>query len=914
MSSMRFVASAATTDDEAPIPALIPAANTEDTPRDIPPHTLRHWAKSDRKDPKRIHLLKHHLADVGACFEALIAQPTIRRRLATAGNRDDLDDVTSARLAVFAALHDIGKANVGFQARIWEEEDLRGRRRPLRAGHTSDLVPVMTGLDGETSPWFWRALRWSDFQAWDGNQGETASALFTAAMSHHGEPLDLYNSKEPNPAIWRAFGSLDPEKAIRQVGNLIRGWFPLAFSSEGPSLPATTSFQHMFLGLCTLSDWIGSDEHYFKYCDEPTDDYIHAARRRAARAVEGIGLNIDHQRALFPSLPGFRDLFEIDSDPHPIQESTRTLPLDQALVIVESETGSGKTEAALWRFAHMYEAGLVDGLYFALPTRAAASQMHRRVTRFVSQMFPAGHRPTPVLALPGYLRAGEFTGRHLPEYKVWWEDDPSDRSRKLRWASESAKRFLAAQVAVGTVDQAMMAALQVRHSHMRAACLARNLLVVDEVHASDPYMRVILQALLDTHRDAGGHALLMSATLGSVARRKWLSGPSRDREDVGISLTDAISTPYPAITTWRGGEEHILPSESNGQPKEVRIDTEPVMRDFAWVAERALRAARASARVLVVRNTVDHAVATQQALEKVANPSDTENLFSCRNVLTLHTGRFAAEDRHLLDKEVQVRLGKSRIPSGLVVVGTQTLEQSLDIDADFLITDLCPMDVMLQRIGRLHRHTDRSRPGGYRSPTCVVLTPSTGDLSPFLTQRANANGLGGFVYPDLRVLEATRRLVVRHAEAGTRWRIPEMNRKLVERTTHPDELNAIVEEMGEAWLLHANEVEGTGIADRLTARHSVVRRDLSFIDRCVKFAADEERIRTRLGDDAVEVTFAEPQPSPFDTGTRIPGVAIPRHMLPAVVPDEPPNPQPDEGGFEFRVGDRRFRYDRLGLR
>ena len=141
-------------------------------------------------------------------------------------------------------------------------------------------------------------------------------------------------------------------------------------------------------------------------------------------------------------------------------------------------------------------------MYFALPTRAAASQIHGRVNRFASNLF-AAQKPEPVLAVPGYIQAGDFTGGHLQGYEVWWDTHPHDGDPQRFWAAESAKRFLAAQIAVGTVDQAMMAALQVRHSHMRAACLARNLLVVDEVHASDPYMSVILEALLNAHVGRG---------------------------------------------------------------------------------------------------------------------------------------------------------------------------------------------------------------------------------------------------------------------------------------------------------------------------------------------------------------------------------------------------------------------------
>ena len=174
----------------------------------------------------------------------------------------------------------------------------------------------------------------------------------------------------------------------------------------------------------------------------------------------------------------------------------------------------------------MYEAGLVDGLYFALPTRAAASQIFNRVNAFIAGLFPDDTALEPILAVPGYLRAGDATGRQLPDYEVWWDDHAHDGRR---WASEHPKRYLAAQIAVGTVDQAMLGALKVKNAHMRTACLARNLLVVDEVHASDAYMTEILAALLDAHRKAGGYALLMSATLGSVARRRWLGESEREQ-------------------------------------------------------------------------------------------------------------------------------------------------------------------------------------------------------------------------------------------------------------------------------------------------------------------------------------------------------------------------------------------------
>ena len=308
---------------------------------------------------------------------------------------------------------------------------------------------------------------------------------------------------------------------MRRIGRLLRLWFPAAFEPEGPPLPSTPAFQHMFLGLCNWADWIGSNEAWFPYVDMPQDDYIKTARKRAKKAVDAIGLDLSAQR---------RDLQERSRIREPVRDrrfsqrdsgDCRLLkpPLDLPLVIIESETGSGKTEAALWRFARMYEAGLVDGLYFALPTRSAAVQIHERVETLHSQSLPATDAPPVVLAVPGYEPGTDAATVAMQDYKPWYEDLHDD---DRPWASRNPKRYLAAQIAVGTVDQAMMGALKVKNAHMRAACLARNLLVVDEVHASDTYMSVVLEALLDTHIRAGGYALLMSATLGSAARHRWL--------------------------------------------------------------------------------------------------------------------------------------------------------------------------------------------------------------------------------------------------------------------------------------------------------------------------------------------------------------------------------------------------------
>nr|WP_264598674.1 CRISPR-associated helicase Cas3' [Rhodoblastus acidophilus] len=622
------------------------------------------------------------------------------------------------------------------------------------------------------------------------------------------------------------------------------------------------------------------------------------ARDLAREAFRRVGLDTRsfhaaaQGRARFDVLTGLRE-------PRLQQRLAAEHPLDDRLVILEAETGSGKTEAALWRFARLFEAGLVDALYFALPTRAAAIQIHGRVNRAMARLFGAG-APEAVLAVPGYIKAGDAPGQSLPDWRVRWDDNPDEEKLLSRWAAESAKRSLAATIAVGTVDQAMLAALQVKHAHLRAAALSRSFLVIDEVHASDRYMTEVQGHLLDMHLRRGGHAMLMSATLGSVARVKWLgerSAPDFER---------AVAAPYPAIWGRRDAQPHGV--QGSQREKTVAMELAPTMA-AAEAARLAITAATQGARVLVIRNTVTAAVATWADIR--ANGQDGL-LLQVGGEPALHHSRFAPEDRALLDEAVEQALSpdsEKRRDGGVIVIGTQTLEQSLDIDADLLVTDLCPVDVLLQRIGRLHRH-DLPRPTGFGEPRCIVLTPEKG-LAALLTP-AFENGLGGWVsngvllgvYRDLSILELTRRLVQSHPQ----WTIPAMNRWLVESATHTDKIDALNVEMGAAWARYWNDVYGKDIADAGAARRIVLPVDQPFAE--VKFVSDEEKIRTRLGGEGVRLEFAAIE-GPF--GQIIRSITLPEHWSRGIDAGAP-MAEAIEGGLHISAGaSSRFVYDRRGL-
>jgi CRISPR-associated endonuclease/helicase Cas3 len=874
------------------------------------------WGKLEQDDAKLVtgwHPLPAHCADVAACTEALLQQTLLRRRLATLAGRDDLDEVDVARLSALAALHDIGKFNLGFQ----RKGDVEPRDT---AGHVSEALALFQ-TDYAVKEQLFQALPVADLESWCGGDG--AFELLTAAVGHHGRPV-RWGEMSAQPSLWRVERGLDPFAGIAALAASARAWFPAAFAPSSSHLPDAPAFQHGFAGLVMLADWLGSDRAFFPFADDQ-HDRMPFARVRAGEAVRAIGLDARAARATMgEGLPGFDRV-----SPHPPYEAqVKTMalgrPPEGGLTILESETGSGKTEAALGRFVQLFHAGLVDGMVFALPTRTAATQLHTRVVQAMKLAFPDdASRPAVVLAVPGYLQVDDDRGRRLPEFNVLWNDDDKERARHRGWAAETPKRYLAGAVAVGTIDQVLLSSLRVGHAHLRATALLRQLLVVDEVHASDAYMNRILEEVLRFHLAAGGHAFLMSATLGTHVRRRLERAAlgTRAGSDQERSLAAALATPYPVVHhAARGATPTMDEVHTPGLPKTVHVTLASIADDAATVAARALQAARSGARVLVLRNTVTDAVATQLALEALATPADAALLFRVGGIVTLHHARFAKSDRERLDQAIEDRFGKNAPPhGGVITVATQTVQQSLDLDADILFTDLAPMDVLLQRFGRVHRHPKRNaiRPAGFEDARAVVLisdTPLEDNIREKTGEAWGKHG-AGTVYEDLVILEATRR---RLAESGTLV-IPTENRALVERTTHPEALDEVVRSLGEVWQKHQIKVSGKRLAATGIADLNVVDRAAHFGDYSFKRTDLQDRIASRLGESDRRAVFPEPPVGPF--GGKVRELTLPGWLTRTAPADPdlaPTDVQVGEGPsgatVRFAFGPLRFAYDRLGLR
>lgn len=856
------------------------------------------------------HPLVAHCADVAACTEALLERTALRTRLAVLAGVENLDEVTVSRLCVLAALHDIGKFNHGFQR--------KGDPEPrATAGHVREVLDLV-GSRYDIARHVLGELPAEAFADW--SAGGVAVELLVAAIGHHGRPVAC-GSAPAQEELWRPSSERDPAAGVRDLVSTAQRWFPRAFEPGAPELPDSPAFQHAFSGLVMLADWLGSDRATFPFADDLMTDRMPFARERARLAVSAIGLDPRPALAVLgTSAPEFERVSSYS--PRPAQRGVMELAISPAgsLTILESETGSGKTEAALARFLQLFHARVVDGMTFALPTRTAATQIHSRIVAAVQRAFGgAPERPPVLLAVPGYLQVDDVAGTRLPGFEVLWNDNDRERARYRGWAAEQPKRYLAGAIVVGTIDQVLLSALKVGHAHLRATALLRHLLVVDEVHASDAYMNRILEEVLRFHLNAGGQAFLMSATLGTEVRQRLerVIAPTGVGAEPG-QLERALRVPYPAIhETARRLLTRTIDVAAPDFEKEISVELVPIADDPTVIVARALQAAGAGARVLILRNTVSDAVATQGALEGAVT-ADDPLMFRVGGVRTLHHARFARDDRIALDEAIEARLGKGASPhTPCIVVATQTVQQSLDLDVDYLLTDLAPMDVLLQRFGRLHRHRERDpdRPEPFRHPQVIVLTGST-SLAESIRKNGEARGShgAGTVYDDLAILEATRQRL----GGAMPLRIPADNRELVESTTHPEALKALVGRLGEPWLSHRNFVLGQTFGQRGVAANNVVDREQRFGNYEFFDNGIAERISARLGESDRRVRFEEPVLGPF--GRRVSELTLPGWLVRDVSPD--PDLAPTDvvvtetvpAAFEFGFGNKRFGYGRLGLR
>ena len=358
-------------------------------------------------------------------------------------------------------------------------------------------------------------------------------------------------------------------------------------------------------------------------------------------------------------------------------------------MLIESDCGSGKTEAALYAAAVLGNRSGLSGIYMGLPTGVSAEAIQDRVDEFLTSR---GMRNTKL-----------YTSKSM----LLREPD-----KKPIWTDMSRQRLLAAS-AVGTVDQVMTAARLVRFESVRMDGLASKVLIIDEIHAYDAYMLAVIKDLLKICGELDVPVIMLSATL-PISTKNDLLGVLGDGD---IELHNG----YPVISyVTKDGMVHEHVSHQYMPDKKISCELLPILNDNDKIARYAVDAIKDGGCECVIMNTVTDAICVYDKIKK-----NKKN--DCK--IILYHSRMTINVRDKTSRKILAMCGKDRTkrPERVIIVGTQVLEQSLDIDVDYMITAICPIDLLFQRIGRYHRHGDAGtiREHVVVANTVQVLIPAT---------------------------------------------------------------------------------------------------------------------------------------------------------------------------------------------
>ena len=637
-----------------------------------------------------------------------------------------------ATFVFLAGVHDVGKVDIRFTCQRQDLAELirrqglvvlRKRDYPERSLLPHGLVSQFALQEdiaegrGDGS----RALQWAILVGVHHGRYPDAGAVYVARQQYRTQE----GSREDDPRWGQARSEI-----LRWMA--ARSGFPLiAPGTALPELPIAVA--SAYASALVIADWLASNEDYFPLRPRPVGE-------SGKLSIEGYPeLTADQQRdrverawmrAAFPSplrIPEaptgeaadfYRHRFGWPASYRPTEAQRVAIEIatreDPDLMIVEAPPGSGKTELAFAAAEVLMRARGLQGVFVALPTQATTNAMFERVTSWLTSILGDEPQKLGIQLAHGKNSLNESFVKLLERGKSPLEvhDDEEDLGlHASRWMGQRWRSTLS-PVVVGTIDQVLLAALKSRHVLVRHLGLMGKVVVIDEVHAADEYMETYLEAALTWLGMYGIPVVLLSATLPPARRSALLEAYRRGR---GSSVEGAESVEgmigYPVISTVSsaGVRVHEIDGEAE-VAKRIVPTSVGSPREIAQMLDRELAQGGCA---VVIRNTVREAQETYEAVRE---------LFGREQTTLLHS-RFLAAERAARDRRMLELFGKgaTQRPQRHVVVATQVIEQSLDVDFDLMLTDPAPMDLVLQRIGRLHRHERADRPVGLREARCLVL-------------------------------------------------------------------------------------------------------------------------------------------------------------------------------------------------
>ncbi len=675
------------------------------------------YAKTNPDNKDEIHLLLYHLIDVGQVALLMwheVLTDSIRRRLANMLNLEQ--DEAGQFIAFLAALHDIGKAFPGYQKKYgpdWLLKEMNEAGFQLYSS-SGEKAFDKTFPHGTVSTWALITLLPEQLKL-DRN---FANKIAIAIGGHHGS--------------WPAPGATDRLETESEKWDALRRdlfWEVQAVfrppSAAAP--PANKNDMNIFLtifsGLVSVADWLGSrNKECFGFVEQamPTRQYVLRSLEKARESLADLGWfgwRPTGQTHLFGEVFAYLN-FEA---PHSVQakviESAQNLPAP-SLLILEAPTGIGKTETALYLADSWLQQNAGRGLYVAMPTQATSNQMYGRIGDFLDHRYPD-------TKINYHLVHGQAAWQDKFKKRIELQTVGDDKDRTTAVQAESwftpRKRTLLAPFGVGTVDQTFMSILQTRHFFVRLFGLSHKVIIFDEVHAYDTFMSTLFERLLTWLNAIGASVIILSATLPAETRRRLVEAYS------GKTLTQ--SGEYPSLTIGAPNSEPTLIELPKPDNVIVQLDWD-VGREpddiLGYLQEKLANGGCAA----VICNTVRRAQDIYRALDG-ARQAGALNIL--KDDLLLFHARFPPVWRKDIEQKVLAKFGKpdkdnpTPRPHKAIVVATQVIEQSLDLDFDLMLTDLAPVDLIIQRAGRLHRH-QRSAEERHNLPRrLVIIPPEMGD-------------------------------------------------------------------------------------------------------------------------------------------------------------------------------------------
>ncbi len=805
------------------------------------------------------HLLPYHCLDVAAVGSVLLRE----RKELLLGLADFLGvhaDALRHWLTYLLAIHDVGKFADGFQnLRPDLMLALQGRRAAVSYAERHDTLGYRfctgRGSPGVAVELLARAISShadvKDLRA-------LLAPWLNAVTGHHGRPPILAAYPRPLSHDFPESVSGDATAFLQEaLGLLLPEGLPFVLTDYSQVLASFQRVSWLTAGLAVAADWIGSNQAWFPYCNDPMslrDYWVDRALRQAESAVAESGL-----LAVAPApWSGLRGLFPKIATPTALQRLAEEIELSESpqLFIIEEVTGGGKTEAALALAHRLMARRAADGIYLGLPTMATANAMHARVREMCRRLFAEGSHASLVLAHSASRMALAMEEKNRAERGFGPGEETGSRQCS-DWLADSRKKALLAQVGVGTIDQALLAVLTARHQSMRLFGLCRKVLIVDEVHACDAYVHRLLCTLLRFHAALGGSAVLLSATLPARMRSELTEAFA---ESLGNGGKRTVSISYPLVThlTAEGLRQHPV-SARESCCRQVGIRSLPSHSEVSEMLSQVLDTGGCAC---WVRNTVDDALDAYR--EWTARLGDER--------VTLFHARFALVDRLRIESEVLRLFGPSSVAEdrkGRLLIATQVVEQSLDLDFDGMVSDLAPIDLVIQRAGRLKRHSRDSEGNPLESRDQRGSTELGVFLPPPIAV-ADARWFSGafpraaYVYPHHGQLWLTARWLT--ARGG--FSMPEDARDMIESVYGATAQSAIPEGLQAA----STRAEGTSSAMSAQGRLNSLDLDAGYVATMTHWQ-DDAYAPTRLGEPTVTIRLAK-----WDGGRLIPWAeGDPRH-------------------------------------